>query len=144
MNTAADDFAPFFTGPGTGVFSSNREGGKGSDDLYTFKKRNRKMVTFYADGTVLERNEQAGTNAAVPSQTVTITSANGQPREVLTGPDGKFSVKLDSAHELRAARQSPWLFHGPRRREHSGPLPQPGPADRAADRYSNTRDADAQ
>lgn len=97
VNTAADDFAPFFTGPGTGVFSSNREGGKGSDDLYTFKKRDRKQVTFYVDGTVLERDEKAGTNSAVPSQTVVITSASGQPREVPTSPEGKFSVRLDSA-----------------------------------------------
>ncbi|MDJ0367878.1 OmpA family protein [Hymenobacter sp. H14-R3] len=97
MNTAADDFAPFFTAPGVGVFSSNREGGKGSDDLYTFKKKARKTVIFYVDGTVLERDTKANTTTAVPSETVTITSGSGQKQDVLTGPDGKFSARLDSA-----------------------------------------------
>ena len=107
VNTAADDFAPFFTAPGTGVFSSNRDGGKGSDDLYTFKKRDRKLVTFYADGTVLERDEKAGTNSAVPSQTVVISSAGGQRQEVLTDPEGKFSVKLDSAQSYALLANKP-------------------------------------
>lgn len=97
VNSPADDFAPFFTGPGTGVFSSNREGGKGSDDLYTFKKKARKMVTFYVDGTVLERDTKAGTNTVVPNETVTITSGSGQKQDVLTDASGKFTTKLDSA-----------------------------------------------
>ncbi|GAB3635442.1 OmpA family protein [Hymenobacter arcticus] len=97
MNTAADDFAPFFIAPGVGVFSSNREGGKGSDDLYTFKKKARKTVIFYVDGTVLERDDKANTTVPVASETVTITSGSGQKQDVLSGPDGKFSAKLDSA-----------------------------------------------
>jgi outer membrane protein OmpA-like peptidoglycan-associated protein len=97
VNTAADDFAPFFTGPGVGVFSSNREGGKGSDDLYTFKKKPRRTVIFYVDGTVYERDDKAKTTTPVASETVTITSGNGQKQDVLSGPDGKFSAKLDSA-----------------------------------------------
>jgi peptidoglycan-associated lipoprotein len=97
VNTSADDFAPFFTGPGVGVFSSNREGGKGSDDLYTFKKKARKTVIFYVDGTVYEHDDKAGTTTPVASETVTITSGNGQKQDVLSGPDGKFSAKLDSA-----------------------------------------------
>jgi peptidoglycan-associated lipoprotein len=97
INGAGDDFAPFFTAPGVGVFSSNREGGKGSDDLYTFKKKARKLVTFYVDGTVLERNDKAGTTTPVANETVTITSGSGQKRDVQTSPDGKFTAKLDSA-----------------------------------------------
>ncbi len=97
INSAGDDFAPFFTGPNEGIFSSNREGGKGSDDLYTFKKVDRKKVTFYVDGTVLERNEKAGTSKPVAGETVTLASASGQKLDLLTGPGGKFSAKLDSA-----------------------------------------------
>ncbi|WP_157564304.1 OmpA family protein [Hymenobacter ginkgonis] len=97
VNTAGDDFAPYFTGPDTGVFSSNREGGKGSDDLYTFRKKPRRLVAFYVDGTVLEHDEKAGTTTPVPGETVTITSGNGQKRDVVAGPEGKFTAKLDSA-----------------------------------------------
>jgi len=97
VNSPADDFAPFFTAPGTGVFSSNRDGGKGSDDLYSFQKKPRKLVTFFADGTVLEHNDKAGTTTPVANETVTITSGSGQKQDVQTGPDGKFTAKLDSA-----------------------------------------------
>jgi len=97
VNSAADDFAPFFTGPDLGVFSSNREGGKGSDDLYTFKKKARKLVTFYVDGTVVERDGKTGTTQAIAGETVSITSRDGRKQDVLTSPEGKFSTKLDSA-----------------------------------------------
>ena len=97
INSPGDDFAPFFTGPDTGVFSSNRDGGKGSDDLYSFKKRPRKVVAFFVDGTVLERDDKANTTLPVAGETVTITNASGQKQDVTTGPDGKFSTKLDSA-----------------------------------------------
>jgi len=97
INSPGDDFAPFFTSASTGVFSSNREGGKGSDDLYSFKKRDRKLVTFFADVTVLERDDKANTTKPVPNETVTITSGNGQKLDLTTGPDGKLSTKLDSA-----------------------------------------------
>ena len=110
INSAGDDFAPFFTAPGVGIFSSNRAGGKGSDDLYTFKKKPRKIVTFYADGTVLERNDKAGTTTPLASETVTITSANGQKRDVQTGPDGKFSAKLDSAQVYSLLADHPGDF----------------------------------
>jgi peptidoglycan-associated lipoprotein len=97
INSAGDDFAPFFTGPDLGIFASNREGGKGSDDFYTFKKNPRKRVTFYADVTVVERDDKAKTTTPIAGETVTITSGSGQKQDLPTGADGKLSVKLDSA-----------------------------------------------
>jgi peptidoglycan-associated lipoprotein len=114
INSAGDDFAPFFTGPDLGVFSSNRAGGKGSDDLYTFKKRPRKLVTFYADVTVVERDSKTGTTTPIPGETVTITSGSGRKQDVPTGADGKFSVKLDSAqtYALFTDRQGDFTARG--------------------------------
>ena len=38
LNSASDDMGIVFTGmTNTGVFSSNRPGGKGQDDLYSFR-----------------------------------------------------------------------------------------------------------
>jgi peptidoglycan-associated lipoprotein len=110
VNSAGDDFAPFFTGPDLGIFSSNREGGKGSDDLYTFKKNPRKLVTFYADVTVVERNDKANTTTPIPGETVTITDGRGRKQDVPTGPDGKFSVKLDSAQTYSLFTDRPGDF----------------------------------
>ena len=106
VNSTADDFAPVLTGPDMGLFSSNRAGGKGSDDEYMFKKKPLKLVTFYADGTVLEHDDQTNTTAPAPGATVTVGGANGQPQTVTSGPDGKFNLKLDSvsSYTLRAER----------------------------------------
>ncbi len=50
LNSTADDFGIVFQNDSTGYFSSNREGGKGGDDIYSFKYTNKSMTV---DGTVL-------------------------------------------------------------------------------------------
>ncbi|TGE14939.1 hypothetical protein E5J99_14305 [Hymenobacter elongatus] len=98
INSNSDDFAPFFTGKDMGVFASNRSGGKGSDDLYMFRKKLLKLVTFYADGTLVERNDKTGETLPVANETVALFDSRGkQLQEVTSGADGKFTVKLDSA-----------------------------------------------
>jgi outer membrane protein OmpA-like peptidoglycan-associated protein len=114
VNSAGDDFAPFFTSNTMGVFASNREGGKGSDDLYSFKKKPRPVVTFYLDGTLLERDTQTNATTPVEGENVTITGPNGQKMDVTAGAGGKFSAKLDSAktYELFADRAGDFSARG--------------------------------
>ncbi len=50
LNSSADDFGIVFTNDSTGYFSSNREGGKGKDDIYSFTYTNKYINV---DGTVL-------------------------------------------------------------------------------------------
>lgn len=50
LNSSADDFGICFLNDSTGYFSSNREGGKGRDDIYWFKYTN-KYITV--SGTIL-------------------------------------------------------------------------------------------
>jgi outer membrane protein OmpA-like peptidoglycan-associated protein/tetratricopeptide (TPR) repeat protein len=50
LNSKADDFGITFLNDSIGYFSSNREGGKGEDDIYNFKYIN-KNITI--DGTIL-------------------------------------------------------------------------------------------
>lgn len=96
VNGPADDFAPFPMTTETGVFSSNRAGGKGSDDLYAYKKKTLKTINFFVDGTVLERDTKLNTTTLVVGETVTITDSKGRKTDVLTGPGGKFTAPLDS------------------------------------------------
>ena len=112
MNSAGDDFAPLFTGPGMGIFSSNREGGKGSDDLYMFKRMPRKMVTFYADGTLLSKPEKGAdlTPRPVANSKVRI-EMNGNPMgETMTDGAGKFSFKVDSAQTYHIVAEKDGFF----------------------------------
>ena len=110
VNSPADDFAPVPLTNDTGLFSSNRAGGKGSDDEYRYKKKSLKLVTFYADGTVLEHDDKAKTTLPVGGATVTVTSANGQRQTATSGPDGKFSVKLDSVTNYSLVADRPGDF----------------------------------
>ncbi|SHK13703.1 WD40-like Beta Propeller Repeat [Hymenobacter psychrotolerans DSM 18569] len=98
INSSGDDFAPYFTTKDIGVFSSNRAGGKGSDDLYMFRKKALKLVTFYADGTVVTRNDKTGVTAPASNEEVVLYGRDGQKLQtVTTDAEGKFSIKLDSA-----------------------------------------------
>lgn len=110
VNSPADDFAPVPTGIDMGLFSSNRAGGKGSDDVYLFKKKPVKQVTFYANGTVLEHDDKANTTTPVAGATVTLTGPAGQPITATSGPDGKFTAKLDSATNYSVLAERPGDF----------------------------------
>ena len=110
VNSIADDFAPVPMANNTGLFSSNRAGGKGSDDEYMFKKKEPKRVTFYADGTVLERDNKANTTLPVAGAQVAIVDVKGQRQTVVSGPDGKFSLKLDSVSNYTLMAERPGDF----------------------------------
>ena len=97
INSPGDDFAPYLTGTDMGIFASNRAGGKGSDDLYMFRKKPLKLVTFYAEGKVLGKDAKTGATEPLANETVTITNANGQKQDVMTGADGSFKAKLDTS-----------------------------------------------
>jgi len=110
INSNGDDFAPYFTGKDMGVFSSNRAGGKGSDDIYRFHKKPLKLVALFVDGTLVERNDKTGQTAPVANETVTITNRNGRKEDVTTGPDGKFTAKLDTAATYTLLADRPGYF----------------------------------
>ncbi len=49
-NSPADDFGISFSSDSTGYISSNREGGKGDDDIYDFNYKPLYIVNFFLDG----------------------------------------------------------------------------------------------
>ncbi len=110
VNSIADDFAPAPTGADVGLFSSNRAGGKGSDDEYMFKKKAPKLVTFAADGTVLERDSKANTILPIAGAQVAIIGPNGQRQTITSGPDGKFTARLDSVSSYTLVAERPGDF----------------------------------
>jgi outer membrane protein OmpA-like peptidoglycan-associated protein len=96
VNSVADDFAITFPPEGQwGIFSSNRDGGLGGDDLYAFVKSAVPVEVFVFDALskqplrdVLVSNRQSGLN-------------------LLTGTDGRvaFDMRLEECIDFQAARK---------------------------------------
>ena len=94
VNSIADDFAYYENLVTRRVyFSSNREGGKGSDDIYTFEVPECEQLVF---GTVQDKN----TDVLIPNATVILFDGEGNELERQTvGEDAAFEFDLDCEME---------------------------------------------
>ncbi|NDK54766.1 OmpA family protein [Pontibacter fetidus] len=111
VNSAGDDFSIYFQSPIRGFFSSNREGGKGGDDLYSLVKSQRKQVNFYVDGTVYLRRDKAKQQTIAPNQLVILQNEKGQKiKETNSDAEGKFSFALDTASTYSLVSEKPGFF----------------------------------
>jgi len=111
VNSPGDDFGIFLQDSTAGYFSSNREGGRGNDDLYYFGKPRRKQVVFVVDGTLYQVREGAGQRTAVPDRSVVLLDDQGKRIDgVVTITGGKFSFTLDSASAYSVIAEKPGFF----------------------------------
>jgi peptidoglycan-associated lipoprotein len=89
INSPQDDFA-FNKGlKGTGFMASNRPGGTGNDDIYSFTVR--MVINFNLEGIVYDRK----TNQPVGGALVTLTKQGGGNLTAVTSSPGNFKFKLD-------------------------------------------------
>ncbi len=124
VNSPGDDFSIYFQSPIRGFFSSNRDGGKGGDDLYGFVKSQRKQVNFYVDGTVFLRREGAKQQTIVPDQVVILQNEQGQKiKETTSDAEGKFSFSLDTASTYSLVSEKQGFFTARQRITTVGKIP---------------------
>jgi len=90
FNSGADDFAFFIdTDTETGYFSSNREGGKGNDDIYRF-------ATFECKQTVNGVARDSKTQEPLAGATIKIINDAGKIiQEVTTAADGAYTYEVE-------------------------------------------------
>jgi peptidoglycan-associated lipoprotein len=89
MNSPQDDFGIIFEGnKERGYFTSDRIGGKGGDDIWSFAVP---PVICVLEGTVYEK----GTKNVVPDASILIKGDNGIHFPVKTDAKGFYSTKLD-------------------------------------------------
>ncbi|MEL4307448.1 OmpA family protein [Joostella sp. CR20] len=106
VNSDADDFAfTINTISKKGFFSSNREGGKGYDDIYTFveTKDIQELFLITAQGHVYDKE----TNALIPNATVALLDAElNVVQQVNTDASGAYEMRMDKrqANVLRASK----------------------------------------
>lgn len=88
INSSGDDFGIIFEGSKErGYFTSNREGGKGSDDIYSFVLP---PLVFKLEGVVTDCENKV----PLENVTVNILGSDGYTQEVKTDKAGFYSVAL--------------------------------------------------
>lgn len=91
MNSTSDDFYLISNDGKTGYFSSNREGGAGDDDIYSFNDQTSPVMILALDGTVYDQK----TKSTLDSVLVTLTDGNGMAlNRKVTEQNGKFFFGL--------------------------------------------------
>ncbi|MFH6967734.1 OmpA family protein [Flavobacterium sp. FlaQc-28] len=107
INTAKDDFSLVFqNGKKTGHFSSNRDGGKGDDDIYSFEELANPITakcSQFVQGIVREKES----GALLPGALVTLYDAKGDKVESIVADKFavfNFKVNCDSSYKVRAIK----------------------------------------
>lgn len=95
VNSTGDDFGIFLFKADRGFFTSNREGGKGDDDIYTFinEDPDLKVVNYYLQG-ITYTPDSTGLKV-LPNTRVSLMDAQGDlMQDYVTGTDGKFFFRV--------------------------------------------------
>jgi len=96
INSNSDDFGIFLFRPDRGFFASNREGGKGDDDIYTFinEDPDLKVVNYYLQG-ITYTPDKEGKLQVLPNTKVSLLDERGEVmQDYTTGNDGKFNFRV--------------------------------------------------
>lgn len=108
LNSNLDDFAFNIDNNKEGYFASNREGGKGSDDIYWFKEIKDLIVEDckqFIAGIITD----VDTKLALENATVILQDAeNKHLNTITTSVDGKFSftVSCESSYKVSASKEN--------------------------------------
>jgi outer membrane protein OmpA-like peptidoglycan-associated protein len=96
MNSSSDDFGIYLFRPDRGFFTSNREEGKGDDDIYTFVNEDPdlKVINYYLQGITYFKDRE-GKRQILPNARVSLLDARGElMQDYVTGNDGKFLFRV--------------------------------------------------
>jgi len=96
MNSTGDDFGIYLFRPDRGFFTSNREGGKGDDDIYTFVNEDPdlKVVNYYLQGITYFKNKEQNLEILPNTRVTLIGAENEVMHDYITGNDGKFLFRV--------------------------------------------------
>jgi len=103
MNSSADDFAYFeHEVGGTGYISSNREGGKGSDDIYKFTF----TPSLSVEGIVADAINLQPLDSVMVS--IYDQSSNKKVAQLITGKDGRYKtfISRNTTYMVEAVRKT--------------------------------------
>lgn len=96
MNSPGDDFGMFHFKADRGFFTSNRDGGKGDDDIYTFVNEDPdlRVVNYFLQGITYTFGEDSSL-VVLPNTRVSLYDEAGElMQDYITGNDGKFLFRV--------------------------------------------------
>lgn len=96
MNSTSDDFGIYLFKPDRGFFTSNREGGKGDDDVYTFVNDdpNLKVVNYFLQGITYNMRKDSTREILADTKVSLLDQGGDVMQEFVTGNDGKFLFRV--------------------------------------------------
>ena len=112
VNSSSDDFGMFLYTPDKGFFTSNREGGMGDDDIYTFINNdpNLKIVNYYLTGVTYTIDEEGNENILTNTNVMLYGKNDELINEMLTGRDGKFLFRVYPEEDYKLLGEKPDYF----------------------------------
>ncbi len=105
INSTYDDFAIYYRNNESGFFSSNRPGGKGSDDLYAFVQMHNfknKAIVYYLTGKVLDH-----TTGKPIAARIMITEDQKVLSEHQLAPGQNFKIRVWPGHHYKIKAFAP-------------------------------------
>ncbi len=112
INSSADDFGIHLFRLDRGFFSSNREGGKGDDDIYTFINNDPdlKIVNYFLTGTTFSIDED-DKETILPGTSVKLFGADDEMlNEALSDREGRFIFRVFPEEDYRLLAEKPDYF----------------------------------
>ncbi len=96
VNSTSDDFGIFLFKPDRGFFTSNREGGKGDDDIYTFinEDPNLRVVNYFLQGITYSLKPDSSREILPETKVTLLDEAGNVMQDFVTGNDGKFLFRV--------------------------------------------------
>jgi outer membrane protein OmpA-like peptidoglycan-associated protein/Tol biopolymer transport system component len=112
MNSPADDFGIVFKDPQSGYFTSDREGGKGNDDIYSFadKTPDYKIVNYFLAGVTVTRDPQTNEEIILGSTKIRFLEGDKVIGETTTATDGAFKFKVQESKNYTIVAEKPTYF----------------------------------